>query len=66
MLGSLRVLWPWPLGVDSTAIHAPGSDALAALAVAVFAFALVLGIEILGRTIGHHSVEDEVDELTAE
>ncbi len=66
MLGSLRVLWPWPLGVDSTAIHAPGSDALAALAVAVFAFALVLGIEMLGRKIGHHSVEDEVDELTAE
>ncbi|MCL1692858.1 MAG: DUF368 domain-containing protein [Actinomycetia bacterium] len=66
MLGSLRVLWPWPLGVDSTALHAPGSDALAALAVAVSAFALVLGIEILGRKIGHLSVEDEVDELTAE
>ncbi len=66
MLGSLRVLWPWPLGVDSTAIHAPGSDALAALAVAVFAFVLVLAIEALGRRIGHHSVEDEVDELTAD
>ena len=66
MLGSLRVLWPWPLGVDSTAIQAPGSDALAALAVAVFAFVLVLAIEALGRRISHHSVEDEVDELTAE
>jgi putative membrane protein len=66
MLGSLRVLWPWPLGVDSTALHAPGDDALAALAVAVFAFALVLGIEALGRKIGHHTVNDEVGELTAD
>lgn len=66
MLGSLRVLWPWPLGVDSTAIQAPGSDALAALVVAVFAFVLVLAIEALGRRISHHSVEDEVDELTAD
>jgi putative membrane protein len=66
MLGSLRVLWPWPLGVDSTAIHAPGEDRLAALGVATFAFLLVLGIEALGRKIGHHTVADEIGELTAE
>ena len=66
MLGSLRVLWPWPLGVDSTAIHAPGEDRLGALGVATFAFLLVLGIDALGRKIGHHTVADEIDELTAE
>ena len=66
MLGSLRVLWPWPLGVDSTALHTPGNDALAALAVAVFAFAVVLGLEVLGRKIGHHTVDGEVGELTAD
>ena len=26
MLGSLRVLWPWPRGVDSTALQAPNED----------------------------------------
>jgi hypothetical protein len=60
------VLWPWPLGVDSTALHGPGDDALSALAVALFAFAVVLGIEAIGRKIGHHTVDDEVDELTAD
>jgi putative membrane protein len=66
MLGSLRVLWPWPLGVDSTAIHAPDGDALGALAVALFSFTLILGIEALSRKIGHRTVGDEVDDLTAD
>jgi len=66
MLGSLRVLWPWPLGVDSTAIHAPGEDGLSALGAAFLGFVLVLGIEALGRMIGHQTIDDEVDELTSD
>lgn len=66
MLGSLRVLWPWPRGVDSTALHAPDGQVPAAIAVAVLAFGAVMGIEALGRRIGHHTVDDEIGELTAD
>ena len=66
MLGSLRVLWPWPQGVDSTALEAPNESVIAAVAVAVFAFAVVMGIDVLGRRIGHQTRQDEVGELTSD
>ncbi len=66
MVGSLRVLWPWPRGVDSTALEAPNSHVFAAIVVAAIAFAAVMGVEALGRRIGHHTVEDEIGELTAD
>ena len=34
MAGSTRVLWPWPGGVESPALGAPGDDWLTALAAA--------------------------------
>ena len=66
MLGSLRVLWPWPKGVDSTALEAPNEDVIAAVAVAVFAFLVVMAVDALGRRIGHQSRQDEVGELTSD
>jgi putative membrane protein len=42
MAGSLRVLWPWPSGIDSTALGMPDSQVLAASAVAVAAFVIVM------------------------
>jgi putative membrane protein len=66
MIGSLRVLWPWPLGVDSTALEAPGEHVPAALVAAVGAFLVVLGIEALARRLVHRSTADEVEELTAD
>lgn len=66
MAGSLRVLWPWPRGVDSTALNAPDDQVFAAVVVAVLAFGAVMGIEALGRRIGHHTVAGEIDELTAD
>jgi len=66
MLGSLRVLWPWPRGVDSTALEAPNKDVVAAIAVAVFAFLVVMAIDALGRRIGHQTRQDEVGELTSD
>jgi putative membrane protein len=41
MAGSIRVLWPWPAGVDSTAIEAPSGDWVVALALALVAFGVV-------------------------
>jgi putative membrane protein len=66
MLGSLRVLWPWPRGVDSTALQAPDEDVFAAIVAAVLAFVVVITIDALGRRVGHHTTADEVDELTAD
>ncbi|RLE11378.1 MAG: DUF368 domain-containing protein [Actinobacteria bacterium] len=42
MAGSLRVLWPWPSGVDSTAMGTPDSDVLLAFSIAVAAFVVVI------------------------
>ncbi|MGI9585680.1 MAG: DUF368 domain-containing protein [Acidimicrobiia bacterium] len=44
MAGSLRVLWPWPLGVGSTALGAPDSYILESVAVALVAFVFVVWI----------------------
>ncbi len=66
MIGSLRVLWPWPLGVDSTALDAPGEDFPAALIAAALGFVVVLGIDVVSRRIGHRTTADNVEELTAD
>jgi len=50
MAGSLRVLWPWPDGLDSTALAAPGSSWLGVAALAVVALALVVALGRLGGT----------------
>jgi len=42
MAGSVRVLWPWPGGVESTAIEAPEGDWVVAVALAVVAFLVVV------------------------
>lgn len=41
MAGSLRVLWPWPQGVESSNLHAPGSDWPAVLVAAIVGFGVV-------------------------
>jgi putative membrane protein len=42
MAGSLRILWPWPQGVESTAIGAPNRDVLLAALIAAAGFAVVI------------------------
>jgi len=66
MIGSLRVLWPWPRGVDSTALEAPGDNVVGAVIVAALAFAAVLAIEVVARRFGHETIEDEIGELNAD
>lgn len=46
MAGSVRVLWPWPLGVESTALGTPDSQIPLAIASAVIAMVLVV---VVGR-----------------
>jgi putative membrane protein len=42
MAGSLRILWPWPKGVESTGLGAPNSDVLLAVLIAAVGFATVI------------------------
>ena len=46
MVGSLRVLWPWPDGTDSTSLAAPSGDVLVPVLIAVAAAAVVLTIAL--------------------
>jgi putative membrane protein len=50
MAGSLRILWPWPDGVDSSAIAAPTSDLGWAILAAVIGAGFVLVIARLAGT----------------
>ncbi len=63
MLGSLRVLWPWPAGVDSTELGAPADSIALPVLLAVVGFLVVVGIECLSRKLEHRSRGDEADEL---
>ncbi|HVM53412.1 MAG TPA: DUF368 domain-containing protein [Acidimicrobiales bacterium] len=48
MLGSVRVLWPWPGGTGTTELAAPGGEVLVPLALAVAGFAFVLALGRFG------------------
>jgi putative membrane protein len=42
MAGSVRVLWPWPLGVDSTVLGQPDGDVAIAVVAALIGFVFVV------------------------
>jgi putative membrane protein len=49
MAGSLRVLWPWPDGVESSGLDRPGRDWLAVLLAAVVGFGVVFIVSRLSE-----------------
>jgi putative membrane protein len=51
MIGSFRVLWPWPGGLESTALGAPDEAVVLSLALGAVAFALVLLLARLSQRI---------------
>ena len=63
MLGSLRVLWPWPAGVDSTVLGAPTAPVAVPVALAVTGLVVVLGVDLVSRRLSGRDVEDEVEDL---
>lgn len=63
MLGSLRVLWPWPGGVDSTELQAPDGAVWPTVALAVGGFVLVVAVEFVSKRLEHRSTADEVADL---
>lgn len=53
MLGSLRVLWPWPGGTETTDLAAPAGDVAVPIVLAVVGFAVVVVVERIASSTGH-------------
>jgi len=65
MLGSLRVLWPWPAGLDSTAIGAPTDPWVWPTVLAAGGAVLVVGFNEVAKLLERRSTADEAAELKA-
>ncbi|MEO6651629.1 MAG: DUF368 domain-containing protein [Ilumatobacteraceae bacterium] len=53
MLGSLRVLWPWPAGTQTTELGRPLGDVMVPILLAVVGAAVVIAVELLAVTTDH-------------
>lgn len=63
MIGSLRVLWPWPAGMEEAGLAAPGDQAGLALGLAVGGAALVLIVSAVALRL-EHDLEERLDATT--
>ncbi len=64
MLGSLRVLWPWPGGTNTTDLAAPSGDVAVPILLAVVGVLVVVGVELIAVRTDHDPVE-LADETTS-
>jgi putative membrane protein len=63
LVGSLRILWPWPDGGNSVELGAPDEAVGVTVALAVVGFAVVLVVDRVARRLEHRTPADEVEEL---
>jgi putative membrane protein len=63
MLGSLRVLWPWPDGAESVELGTPDEAVGVTVGLALFGFLLVLALDALAHRLEHRTSRDEAAEL---
>lgn len=52
MVGSMRVLWPWPDGVHTTTLAAPSGDVVLPIVVAVAGAGVVIAVERFSSRVG--------------
>ncbi len=57
MLGSLRVLWPWPGGTSTTTIGAPKDDVMVPVLLAVIGVVVVVVVELIAVKTDHDPVD---------
>ena len=62
MSGSLRVLWPWPEGMEDAGLAAPGDQAGTALLIALGAAAVVLIVSAIALKVEHEIEAELADE----
>jgi putative membrane protein len=65
MLGSVRVLWPWPAGLESTALGLPDGQILATVGLAVLGFSVVVGFDLVAHSLENRTRQEEVADLKA-
>lgn len=67
MLGSIRVLWPWPGGVETTELAAPGSGGavLVPVLLALLGLVVVLMIDWVSHRLEDRDTSDDVEDLVA-
>jgi putative membrane protein len=47
MIGSTRVLWPWPNGTNTTTMSAPSDDVLVPVALIVVGTVVVIAVDLV-------------------
>ena len=57
MLGSLRVLWPWPGGTNTTDLASPSDDVGVPILLAVVGVVVVIAVELIAVRTDHDPVE---------
>ncbi len=57
MLGSLRVLWPWPGGTNTTDLAAPADDVAVPVMLAIAGIIVVIAVELVAVKTNHDPVE---------
>ena len=65
MIGSVRVLWPWPNGVESTALGRPDSAVGTAALLAITGLALVLVVTWASEHVQRIEAAQEAEDLKA-
>jgi putative membrane protein len=60
MLGSLRVLWPWPGGTNTTELGAPSGDVAVPVLLMVAGFTVVLAVEWVAVRRTRHSEQPAI------
>lgn len=51
MLGSLRILWPWPRGTDTTTLALPADDIVVPILLGVVGFVVVISVELVANAL---------------
>ncbi len=59
MLGSTRVLWPWPGGTHTTTLALPRDPVVVPVLLAIAGCAAVVTVDLLSRRMGHDVAEIE-------
>ncbi len=51
MLGSLRILWPWPRGTDTTTLALPADDIVVPILLGIVGFVVVISVELVANAL---------------
>ncbi len=65
LVGSLRILWPWPDGGNSVALGPPDEAVAVTVGLAVLGFVVVLVVDRVAHRLERRTARDEADELRA-